>query len=134
MKSFNALTSTHPDSRRRSRCRGSVSRPSSPLRNRDISGCLICRLRKKRCSLGSEGKNNGSCSECSKFHIECFGAGLSRPPVGIISRQGRNGDSAALTDRQGTGAEHNKPLDKGEEMEIGPPIAPPTAPSCIAKP
>lgn len=80
------MLAVSPRPRRRSRSRSAVSRPPSPAPyaadrspHRDISGCLICRLRKKRCSFPGDENGATSCAECVKFHIACFGAGLPRP-------------------------------------------------------
>ncbi|CAE6533797.1 unnamed protein product [Rhizoctonia solani] len=44
---------------------------------RDISGCLTCQVRQKKCSGVEVGQS--SCSDCLRLNIQCLGASHSRP-------------------------------------------------------
>ncbi|KAG9039385.1 hypothetical protein FRB95_010673 [Tulasnella sp. JGI-2019a] len=43
---------------------------------RSKSGCMTCRIRRKKCDLEREGD---SCKTCLRLHIECLGWGAKRP-------------------------------------------------------
>ncbi|KAF8300123.1 hypothetical protein DL93DRAFT_578970 [Clavulina sp. PMI_390] len=55
--------------------------PESPRAGRNISGCLCCRVRHKRC--GQDQDQYGRCSTCRNLNIECMKGYHQEYPPGL---------------------------------------------------